>query len=402
MNASVFSFTPPLPDQPAPNGLRLAVQPSVSCQGWPADAGSKALENHVALEDAFVIQQLKKAGAGVAGITRMSELGLGLIDDTGSRAVTDNLADAALIVDNMGEARIAAARAGIFGFKPTQGIVSRLGLIGLMPSMECWGILARTMKPIQSIMNTVCVTDDQDFSMREAGLPDFSTIPSLKKAPVIGVVPGYDRYLTGLEAAAWQTALSVMERNGCRIQQIALPDLDLFSRIHQVIGSVEASSSAGKYDGVRYGHRTVEAGNWNEMYLKTRGESFGTLIKSYLFQGACFQFQHYDAFEQACRIRRYLMDETLAALASVDALALLTVRELSDASKAADIEDIYKAFAFTLAANVAGLPAIQVPGLAIEKQRDFGLQLIGKPVDDPALLALADHLGPLTQGGPAS
>jgi aspartyl-tRNA(Asn)/glutamyl-tRNA(Gln) amidotransferase subunit A len=190
-----------------------------------------------------------------------------------------------------------------------------------------------------------------------------------------------------------------MEKSGIKIEEIKQSDAALYSSVHNVIGSVEASSSAGKYDGVRYGHRTSTAGNWNEMYLKSRGESFGPLIKTYLFQGAYFQFENYAAFENACRIRGRLLDEIKEIFTQVDWIASLTTREKYDAYKASNIEEIYEAFFFTAPSSVNGLPAIQIPGVALDGNLDFGLQIVGRPLSDPGLLALGEYLGPEKRGG---
>ena len=115
----------------------------MSVRGWPTEAGSVALQGFVAIEDATVIERLQKAGAVIVGCTRMSELGFGLNGDTTGRALCRRRADMALMTDMMGEARMTASRIGVYGFKPTNGIVSRFGLIGLVPSMECFGILAK-------------------------------------------------------------------------------------------------------------------------------------------------------------------------------------------------------------------------------------------------------------------
>jgi aspartyl-tRNA(Asn)/glutamyl-tRNA(Gln) amidotransferase subunit A len=397
MDSSVFSFTPP-PQDPADAGLlRVAVQPGMSCRGWPAAAGSFALENYTALEDAFAIQRLRQAGAVIAGTTRMSELGFGLVNDTGAQAVTDGLADTALIIDHLGEARAAAARAGIFGFKPSWGSVSRRGLTGLVPSMECWGMTARRISDILQVMAAICADDGQDFSMHPGPLPDFSQSRSFQsRPPVIGVADGDATRLTPDEALAWKAALSALEAAGCRIMPVSLPDPALFSLALHIIASVEASSSAGRYDGVRYGHRTGTCADWNEMYLKTRGESFGTVIKTLLFQGAYFQFQQYAAFEQACRARGLLMDQTLAAFSDLDGLASLTLRTHPDPAAAQTIADTFGAFGFTLPASLTGLPALQVPGLACHGTRDLGLHIMGKPFKDPDLLALGRFLETLT------
>jgi aspartyl-tRNA(Asn)/glutamyl-tRNA(Gln) amidotransferase subunit A len=137
------------------------------------------------------------------------------------------------------------------------------------------------------------------------------------------------------------------------------------------------------------------------MYLKSRGESFGTLMKAYLFQGAYFQFENYAAFENACRIRGRLLDETRKIFTQVDWIASLTIRENRNACKASNIGDIYEAFSFTVPASISGLPAIQLPGIAHCGNIDFGFQITGRPLSDPDLLGLGAYLGPKTQGGPA-
>ncbi|MEA2061072.1 MAG: amidase family protein [Thermodesulfobacteriota bacterium] len=403
MNSSVFSFIPPSLKPAEKNALRIVLQPGMSCRGWPATAGSKALENFTAVEDAHITGLLKKTSAVLTGTSYMSEMGFGLKNDTASQVLVQELADAAIITDNMGEARYAAACTGLTGFKPSYGIVSRAGLIGLIPSMECPAIVARHISDIQYLMNAICVHDDRDFSMHSPPLPDFSgSLSRQPAAKTIGVPEGYENSLSKAEITAWEKALSALKQTGCRIRFITMPEPALFSAVHNIIGSVEASSSTGKYDGVRYGHRTKTAENWNEMYLKTRGESFGSFIKSYIFQGACFQFQKYHAFENACRMRGHLLDRTLAALETVDALASLTRRKTPDAFHTSTIKDTCEAFSLTLPANVTGLPAVQLPGLSLCQDKDFGLQLTGKPLGDPALLGIAHHLESISQGEPAS
>ena len=400
MNSNIFSFYETYAKE-EPDSLKVVIQPAISCHGWPTNAGSMALERYIALEDATVIRLLKKTGARIVGSTRMSELGLGLAGDTGNQAIRENFADVALIIDNMGEARASAAYGGFTGFKPSYGIVSRSGLIGLIPSMECPGILARDLTKIRDTMKIICMSDDRDFSMIEHALPDFRHTQQFEpSSQVIGVMEGFENDLTKTESLAWQTAISVMEKAGFRVEKIQMSHATFYSQVHNVIGAVEASSSAGKYDGVRYGHRAAGAGNWNEMYLKSRGESFGTLMKAYLFQGAYFQFENYAAFEKACRIRKYLADETLEIFNRVKWMASMTIRENPNAFEVSDIDATYKAFSFTLPASIMGLPSIQLPGIAMNGSRDFGLQITGCSLSDSELLSLAAFFGPKDKGGP--
>lgn len=145
MDAFIYrNLTPPPDAGNTPlSGKRFTVQANMSVRDWPTEAGSVALKGYIAVEDSTVVSRLQKAGACLVGSTRMSELGFGIRNDSSAKAVVDGHADIALITDTMGEARMAAALAGVCGFKPSHGIVSRFGLFGLVPSMECIGIAAR-------------------------------------------------------------------------------------------------------------------------------------------------------------------------------------------------------------------------------------------------------------------
>lgn len=399
MNEAQFSYIDPVQQAPAVDGvlagLRFAVQPNLSVRGWPANAGSRALENFTALEDASVVERLRRAGARIAGYTCMAELGFGLQGDTSAAAVASGACDVALVTDTMGEARVAAAEAGLLGFKPTAGIVSRYGLIGLVPSMECLGVIARDADTISRVMQTISAPDDKDFSL-SSEFPDF-TRPADSAARAVAVIPQGLADLSPDESNAFAAALAAMEQSGARIHEASLEAYTLLRAVHQAIGAVEASSSAGKYDGVRYGHRSPNADDWNQMYLKSREESFGPLVKAFLFQGAYFQFKDYPAFENACRVRGRLVEELDGVLRGSDVIALPT-RKSAAADQPADVAQVYDRFALTLAASVAGLPAVTLPGFVRTSGGDLGLQLIGRRLEDHTLLGCAAQLAPTHTG----
>jgi aspartyl-tRNA(Asn)/glutamyl-tRNA(Gln) amidotransferase subunit A len=196
--------------------------------------------------------------------------------------------------------------------------------------------------------------------------------------------------LTDDEKLIFRKGTERLAAYGIDVSEVSLPEFELFPVVHGVVGSVEASSSAGKYDGVRYGHRAQGAKNWNDMYLKSRGEAFGTLVKSYLFQGAYFQFENYEIFEKAGRIRARLVKGLNDLLDRVDALILPTKRMSFEARRAETVADVYRAFTLTLPANVAGLPALQLPGFLMNGTGDLGMQLIGPAFGDAGLLGLAN------------
>ncbi|MCK9227692.1 MAG: amidase family protein [Syntrophorhabdaceae bacterium] len=384
------------------SGVRVVVQPNISVRGWPCDAGSGALEGFVPLQDAAVITRLKSAGALLAGSSRMSELGFGLVGETTVRALEEG-ADVAVMTDTMGEARVTAAANGLFGFKPSFGVVSRFGLIGLVPSMECAGLVARDLDTIVDVMTAIAGKDPNDPSMPDEPAVDLASAREGFECPFrAGVVKESMDLLNETEVRSFKAGLARMEAVGAVIQEVSLPGYSLFRTVHNTVASVEASSSAGKYDSVRFGHRAPQGKNWNEMYLASRGESFRSLVKAFLFQGAFFQFEDYGAFEDACRIRNRLVGETMDVFRTVDFLVFPTRRTGHDPWEAASVKAVYESFLLTLPANVTGSPAVQVPACNVDGGVDIGLQVMGKRLDDARLLCAASAIAYTVPGGNAA
>ncbi|MBN2517017.1 MAG: hypothetical protein JXC33_13415 [Deltaproteobacteria bacterium] len=402
MNKEIFSYIDSKPSMVnktgSLHGKSISIQPNMSVRGWPTEAGSRALERFAALEDATVVENLRTAGVTIKGSTHMSELGFGLIGDTAAQAVATGEVDVALVTDSMGEARIAASSKNLFGFKPSFGIISRYGLIGLIPSMECYGIVANTPLEITIVLEAIAGTDDRDYSMPEEVIPDFGRLEDIKTLGTCGVVAECVDMLEPSQSKAFSAALSRLDENGMAIQEVSLKDFDLFRVAHNVIGSVEASSSCGKYDSVRYGHRAQSARNWNEMYIKSRAESFGLLVKTYLFQGAYYQFEDYGTFENACRIRAQLVREMEALYETIDVLILPTRRKNDTIYDTHSIDDVYDVFDLTLPANMTGQPAIHIPGSFFGRETDPGLQFMAPRLGDMRLLSVADHLMKVREG----
>jgi aspartyl-tRNA(Asn)/glutamyl-tRNA(Gln) amidotransferase subunit A len=364
--------------------------------GWPTEAGSNALSNFKALEDATIAQRLRQAGACLSGSTRMSEFGFGLQGSQAGGALQQQAADAELVLDMLGESRVAASRAGVCGFKPSWGLVSRYGLIGLIPSMECCGILSANLRQIREILKVIGGPDDLDFSLPEEKPIDFSPQKIDPKNTTLGVITEAHSGLPADREKMFEASLDDLQKAGFRLRRMSFPDFPLFSLVHKIVGSVEASSAAGRYDSVRYGPRAPGGKNWNEMYLLSRGIAFGPLVKSYLFQGAFFQFERYEAFEDACRIRARLLAGMHALTSQADYLVFPAGNGASSTTPAS-LDETYNQFAPTLFANVTGQPALHLP---LGRSAGYpGIQLAGPRLSDGRLLDLGEHLLNLRQGG---
>lgn len=369
-------------------GLKIAIQPNISVAGWPTEAGSKALASYIALEDATIVQRLHQAGAYLCGSTRMSEFGFGLQHSKAGAALRQKYADAELVLDLMGESRLAALRASMFGFKPSYGLVSRYGLVGLIPSMECCGVLSSGLKHIREILKTIAGQDGLDFSLPDEELTDFSPQKIQAEKTTIGVVREALHALSEEQQKSFRSAIEELGGAGFSITEMSMPEFELFSLVHRIVGSVEASSSTGRYDSVRYGKRVPGAKNWNEMYLLARREAFGQLLKSYIFQGAYFQFEQYGAFEDACRIRARLLKEMHGFAVKADFLAFPLI-DNSPLAANASLEDTYMQFTSTAFANVTGQPSLYLPGTGKEER---GFQMVGPRLSDVRLLALGEYI----------
>ncbi len=377
-------------------GLKVALQPSISVAGWPAEAGSRALANFKALEDATIVQRLRGAGAYLCGSTRMSEFGFGLQGSSAGEALRRKAADSELVMDFMGESRLAAMRAAACGFKPGYGLLSRLGLIGLIPSMECCGVLSADIDTIRGILAAAAGPDELDFSLPDEKAPDFSPLKIEPAQTSIGFIREAQATLPAGQEQVFRASLDGLKKAGFILKELSLPEFDLFSLVHQIVGPVEASSCSGRYDSVRYGPREPGAKNWNEMYLLSRGAAFGPLVKSYLFQGAYFQFERYGSFEDACRIRARLVAGMQRLAEQADFLAFPAVDAAPQAAPAT-LAETYAQFASTLFANVAGWPALYLP--PVSAAAGAGFQLSGPRLSDARLLALGEHILNARRGG---
>jgi len=388
---------PPYPSgQGALQKLKVAVQPNISVKGWPTEAGSAALAGFKALEDAAVVEKLSGQSATLIGSVRMSEFGFGLKHSRAGSALREKAADAELMLDMTGEARLAAASANACGFKTSFGIVSRLGLIGLIPSMETCGVLARDMQSIREILQTITGPNKRDFSLPDEKLPDFSALKIEPKKTTLGVIAEVLNNMPEKEREAFDSEIDELGKTGFQIKSLSFPDFSHFLLVHQIVSSVEASSCAGRYDSVRYGQRVPGAKNWNEMYLQSRGAAFGTLLKSYLFQGAFFQFERYKAYEDACRLRARLVKEIQNMTAQVDFLISPTLNSVAT-NNPESLADLYEQFIYTAFANVTGQPALHLPSASGGKQQGF--QLAAPRLGDGWLLALGEFLLNNRQGG---
>lgn len=397
-------------------GIPIAHKDIFCTRGTRTSCGSKMLDNFTPPYNATVIEHFNTAGAVCLGKTNMDEFAMGSSSETSYYGVTRNpwdqdcvpggssggsaaavaaqLAPGATGTDTGGSIRQPAALCGLTGLKPTYGRVSRLGMIAFASSLDQGGPMTRSAEDAALMLSVMAGFDPADSTSAQIEVPDYlenlnNSLQGLK----IGVPKEYfDEGLDSNIESSIQQALVEYQKLGATLVDISLPHSGLSVPAYYVIAPAEASTNLSRYDGVRYGYRCEDPNDLLDLYTRTRAEGFGDEVKRRILVGTyALSAGYYDAYyRKAQQIRRLIKEDFVSAFNEVDVIMGPTtpnpafkIGEKSNDSVSMYLEDIY-----TLAINLAGLPAMSIPaGLADKKP--VGLQLIGNYFDETGLLNVA-------------
>lgn len=403
-------------------GIPIGIKDNINVTGQPCSCGSRMLsENYTAPYDAGAITRLRNAGAIPFGRLNMDEFAMGSSTENSALGVTRNphdlnripggssggsaaavaanLAIATLGSDTGGSIRQPAALCGCVGIKPTYGRISRFGLVAFASSLDQIGPITKTVEDAALLLNHLCGKDPRDSTSLDVTVPDFTQdLGRDIKGLRIGLPKEY--FISGIHAgvsASIQDAIQKLESLGAIPVEISLPHTDVGVSTYYIIAPAEASANLARFDGVRYGHRSTEAGDLMEHYMMSREEGFGPEVKRRILLGTyVLSSGYYDAYYiKAQRARTLIRQDFEKAFEQVDVIISPTsptpahkLGELKDNPLAAYLEDV-----FTIPVNLAGLPGISIPCGTVEEggsKLPVGLQLIGKPLDEITLLRVAD------------
>jgi aspartyl-tRNA(Asn)/glutamyl-tRNA(Gln) amidotransferase subunit A len=304
------------------------------------------------------------------------------------------MAPAALGSDTGGSIRQPAALCGVVGLKPTYGLVSRCGLVAFGSSLEQIGPMARTPEDCALLLDLMAGRDERDSTSADAGGRGYLETARRDPRPFrFGVPPEY--LGEGLDAGVRSRvgeALGALEEIGGERFEVGLPHTEHGIAVYYLIATAEASSNLARYDGVRYGAR-AGAEVLEEMYERTRGEGFGDEAKRRIMLGAfALSAGYHDAYYlRASRVRSLVARDFEDAFERVDVIATpatpTTAFRLGE--RLDDPLAMYLSDAFTVPANLAGLPALSVPCGLDPQGLPVGLQLVGPPLSEGRLLSVA-------------
>jgi aspartyl-tRNA(Asn)/glutamyl-tRNA(Gln) amidotransferase subunit A len=381
------------------------------------------LDSFVAPYDATVVQRLAAAGAVMLGKTNMDEFAMGSSNETSfygpvrnpwdpdrvpggssggsAAAVAAGLCSAATGTDTGGSIRQPAALTGICGLKPTYGRVSRYGMIAFASSLDQAGPMARSAADMALLLQVMAGFDPRDSTSIDQPVPDYA---AALYRPLAGLRIGlpaqyFDAGLDPSVGDAVRAALAELERLGVQLVDITLPHTPLSVPAYYVVAPAEASSNLARYDGVRYGYRADDPVDLEDLYKRSRSEGFGAEVKRRILIGTyVLSAGYYDAYYlKAQRVRRLIRNDFLTAFDQVDVIAAPTTPQPAFrlGEKQHDPVAMYLSDIYTIAANLAGLPALSVPCGQVQGL-PVGLQLIGRDFDEARLLNVAHRYQQVT------
>lgn len=402
---------------PALAGIPVAHKDIFCTHGVKTTAGSKMLDNFISPYDATVVAKGKAAGLVTLGKVNMDEFAMGSTSENSfygatknpwdlscvpggssggsAAAVAADLAPFATGTDTGGSIRQPASFCGLTGLKPTYGRVSRFGMIAYASSLDQAGPMARSAEDCAYLMNVMAGHDDKDSTSMDKEVDDY--VANLNATSVKGLrigIPKQYFQVDGLNTevkSRVEDALKKLEEMGAILVEIDLNMTEAYVPTYYLIAPAEASSNLSRYDGVRYGYRCDNPVDLLDLYKRSRSEGFGPEVQRRILIGTyALSAGYYDAYYvKAQKVRRLIQQDFLKAFEQVDVIAAPSAPTTAYKLGAAqDTVAMYLGDIYTLAVNLAGLPAINAPIGLDSKQLPVGLQLIGNYWSESQLLSV--------------
>ncbi len=400
------------------DGIPVALKDIVAVRGQPLTCASKMLENFVSPYDATALRNLREAGAVLFGRLNMDECAMGSSTENSAFGRTANpwdptrvpggssggsaaaVAAAETILslgsDTGGSIRQPAAFCGTVGMKPTYGRISRYGLVAFASSLDQIGPFSRSVEDAALFLDAACGHDPLDSTSlpgRETGF--LNACRSDGERPWRIGLPRefFSEGIDGEVRESVEAAIRFYEEAGCSVEEVSLPHSPHAVPVYYILATAEASSNLARYDGVRYGHRSVEAADGIDLYYRSRGEGFGEEVKRRIMLGTyVLSSGYYDAYYlRAQKVRTLIRRDFDRVFEKVDCLIGPTTPTVAfrEGEKTDDPLSMYLSDVYTISANLAGLPALSLPCGLNAEGCPIGLQLIAPVLKEGNLLAVA-------------
>ena len=404
------------------DGIPIEMKDLFATRGIRTTAASRMLENFVPEYESTVSQKFIDAGTVLLGKTNLDEFAMGTFSKTSyfgapvnpwqmekrltaggssggaTSAIAGGLAIGGTGTDTGGSIRFPSAITGLVGMKPTYGLCSRWGCVAFASSLDTPGPIARTVDDVALLLSAMAGHDPKDSTSSDKGFN--ATVPL---SPILGdgkkLRVGIIKEFADVEISAdmkrlFNARVADLKSIGAEIVEVSIPNILDALAAYYIIAPAEASSNLARYDGMKYGLR-VEGKDLIDTYKKTRAAGFGEEVQRRMIVGtAVLSSESYEVyFMQAARVRRMIADSFNKAFEQCDLILCP-----SGAGTAMPLDsdltplEYYALDLFTVAMNLAGIPACSVPCGLAGNGLPLGMQVVGKRFDDLKVLQLAKHI----------
>ncbi len=387
-------------------GVPILIKDNIQVKDWSVTSGSKILQGYIAPYEATAITNLKANGMMAFGRANMDEFAMGSTTESSyygatlnphdtsrvsggssggsAAAVAGGLAIAALGSDTGGSIRQPAAYCGCVGFKPTYGRVSRFGLAAYASSLDQIGPITQNVEDAAILYDAIAGHDPKDSTSADVDRSSIAQNLDPDRKLTIAVI---DNYISEADEDTQKTygdTIELLKSEGHTIIHKNMTNTKYDIATYYIVATAEAATNLARFDGVRYGRR-ADGENLSELYYNTRSEGFGDEVKRRILLGNfVLSSGYYDAYYlKAQKVRHLIRDEFDKIFDEAD--LILSPVAPSIAPKIGSIQDpleMYKSDMYTIAINLAGLPALSLPVSKSSDGMPIGLQLIGKAFDE--------------------
>ena len=376
----------------------VAVDDTILLKGYETKAGSHILDGFAPLFSAEVVERLEKAGYGVYGKTNVGEFGLDLAGETSyhgvclkedgtlsgaaAEAVATGTVKFALSVDVNGAPRRGAALSGTDFLKPTYGTVSRYGLIPTACSGEQVGVGAAKAEDVKELLTVIAGHDGKDGTSLPAETYTYSLDEDVSAMKIAVAQELYDAAEEDVKAAI-DGCIAKLEEAGAAVSFVSLPDSKAYATAWQIMLSAETCNNVSRYDGVKFGYRTPEYKDIDELYVGSRTEGMGFNTKMHVLYGSdvLSKDKYLICYDKSLRIRRLASEKMSEVFAEYDAVLCpaMSSGKLPEYDLTETFGKTKDELLFTTVPNLTGIPAMVT----------CGIQLWAKAYGESTLLSLA-------------
>ena len=351
--------------------MKIVLDDMLLTKAMPTTAGSKMLDGYMSPFDATVVEKLSEAD--IVGKAAVGEMAIDLVGETnynGAKAYELGDADALIAFDVNGAPRRVAAQTGLVYVKPTYGTVSRFGTVASACSGECVGVMAKTAATCEDVLSSIVGKDSRDGTMHadEVCKKAVSEKKAIKKVALLDM---------GVKSDKLDSAKALLEANGIEVVSVAAGVIESANAAWNILMCAELCNNVSRFDGIKYGYRTSNYKNLDELYTNSRTEAFGDLLKTAIIYGsdALSSANYMSKYDKSLRVRRVIVEALGKILAEYGAILM----PVCSASEYTDKDSAFVENKYTAPASIIGLPAV-VCG---------GVQLMGAAFSDGSLLDLA-------------